>query len=89
MRKTLVSAVVAALAACTVFAWPASAAAPEDNCHGVASQIASTWPWAHEGQPELFGPPPGGLKLWLTEFGPIQFGVDSIHELQLLFCSGE
>jgi hypothetical protein len=88
MRKTLVSAVVVAALACAVFAGPASASS--DNCHGVASQIASTWPWAHdEGKPEVLAPPPGALKLWLTEFGPIQFGVDSIHELQLLICSGE
>ena len=91
MRKTLVTAVaVAALVVFAVFAGAASAESKADNCHAVASFIASTWPWAHEGKPEVLAPPPGVLKLWLTEFAPTQFpGVDSIHELQLLICSGE
>jgi hypothetical protein len=91
MRKTLVAAFsVAALVVCGAFAAPASAESRADNCHAVASFIASTWPWAHEGKPAVFQPPPGVLKLWFAEFAPDQFpGVDSIPELQEVICSGE
>ena len=90
MRRSLVSAVaVAALAVCAVFAGPASAESNSENCHGVASLIASTWPLAHDGQPDVFQPPPGVLKLWFAEFAPGQFrGIESIHELQQFICAG-
>ena len=90
MRKTLVTAVaVAALVMWAVFAGSASAESKADNCHAVASFIASTWPWPHEGKPAVFKPPPGVLKLWFAEFAPDQFpGIDSIPELQQVICSG-
>ena len=59
---------------------------PSNRCYGeIASGIASTWPWAHEGQ-AAFPPPPGSLALWVQEFGP-GVGISSVRELQLLFCS--
>ena len=89
MRRSLVSAVaVAALAVCAVFAGPASAESRSENCHAVASFIASSWPWAHEGKPDVFQPPPGVIKLWFAEFAPTQFpGVESIPELQQVLCA--
>ena len=90
MRKSLVTAVaVVALVVCALFAGPASAESNAQSCHGVASFIASTWPWAHEGKPDVFKPPPGVLKLWFAEFAPSQFpGVTSIPELQQVICAG-
>ena len=90
MRKTIVSAAAVAASVCAVFAGPASAESKAENCHGVASQIASSWPWAHEGKPEVLQPPPGVLKLWFAEFAPTQLppGVDSIPELQQFVCDG-
>ena len=91
MPKRMVSAVViAALAACAMFAGSASAESKAENCHAVASFIASTWPWSHEGKPDVFQPPPGVLKLWFAEFAPTQFpGIDSIPELQQFICANE
>jgi hypothetical protein len=55
------------------------------KCYGqIVAGIASTWPWAHDGQNE-FPPPPGAIRLWLQEFGPL-VGVSSVRELQQLFC---
>ena len=91
MPKTLVAALAAAaLAVCAVFAGSASAESKAANCHAVASFIASSWPWPHEGKPAVFQPPPGVLKLWFAEFAPDQFpGVESIPELQEVICSSE
>ncbi len=56
------------------------------RCAGeIVSGIASTWPWAHD-ERQAFPPPPGAIRLWLTEFGP-EIGISSIRELQALFCS--
>jgi hypothetical protein len=88
MRKTLVGGLAAiALAASAAFAGTAHAnPGPSNRCYGeIASGIASTWPWAHEGQ-AAFPPPPGAIALWLQLFGP-QVGVSSVRDLQLLFCS--
>jgi hypothetical protein len=58
---------------------------PTAACYGqITSGIASTWPWAHDGQ-SAFPPPPGALALWLEEFGPL-VGVSTVRDLQLLFC---
>ena len=85
MRKRLAFLSVGVLAACGVLAGHASAG-PENKCYGeIASGIAATWPWAHEGH-TAFPPPPGALALWLQEFGP-SVGVSSVRELQLLFCA--
>jgi hypothetical protein len=88
MRKTVVGFVAAlALAASAAAAGTASAdPGPSNKCYGeIASGIASTWPWAHEGQTD-FPPPPGSIALWLKIFGP-GLGVSSVRDLQLLFCS--
>jgi hypothetical protein len=85
MRTTLAATTIMMLCVLAILAGPASAG-PDNRCYGeVASGIASTWPWAHDGQ-EDFPPPPGGLALWVQEFGP-DVGVTSVRELQLLFCS--
>ena len=89
MRKTLASAIAVAALVGAVVAAPASAESNAQSCHGVASFIASTWPWAHEGKPDVLKPPPGVLKLWFAEFAPDQFpGVTSIPELQQVICAG-
>ena len=63
----------------------ASVTPPGKQCFGqIASGIASTWPWAHDGQ-VAFPPPPGSLHLWLEIFGPF-IGISTVRELQLLFC---
>lgn len=55
------------------------------ECYGqIASGIASTWPWAHDGQ-TAFPPPPGALAYWLETFGA-SIGISTARELQLLFC---
>jgi len=69
---------------------PAKVAQPafavEDQCYGrIVAGISSTWPWAHEDH-VAFQPPPGAIALWLQTFGP-GLGIDSVRELQLLFCS--
>jgi len=59
--------------------------APTAQCYGqITSGIASTWPWAHDGQ-SAFPPPPGGLAKWIEDFGPI-VGVSNVRDLQILFC---
>jgi hypothetical protein len=87
MRKLLVGGLVAlvmAVSAASVGATRAQAD-PSNQCYGaIASGIASTWPWAHEGQ-MAFPPPPGALALWVELFGP-EVGISSVRELQLLFC---
>ena len=90
MRKVLGTGVaVTIVAASAVFAGSAAAESRAENCHAVASFIASSWPWPHEGKPAVFQPPPGVLKLWFAEFAPDQFpGVESIPELQEVICSG-
>jgi hypothetical protein len=86
MRKAIAASVVAIGLAVGGAAAGTAAADPSNRCYGeVASGIASTWPWAHEGQ-MAFPPPPGGLALWVEAFGP-EVGVSSVRELQLLFCS--
>jgi hypothetical protein len=58
---------------------------PSNRCYGqISAGIASTWPWAHDGRSE-FPPPPGALRLWIEEFGPL-VGISSVRELQQLFC---
>lgn len=58
---------------------------PTNRCYGeISAGIASTWPWAHEGQ-TAFPPPPGALKLWIELFGR-DVGVSSVRDLQVLFC---
>jgi len=58
---------------------------PSHACYGqITAGIASTWPWAHDGK-SAFPPAPGGIALWLEEFGPL-VGVSSVRELQVLFC---
>jgi hypothetical protein len=58
---------------------------PTNQCYGaIASGIASTWPWAHDGQ-FAFPPPPGGLARWVATFGPA-LGISSVRELQTTFC---
>lgn len=58
---------------------------PGPACDGqIVQGIAQTWPWAHDGQ-MAFPPPPGSIALWLEIFGPA-IGIDTVRELQLLFC---
>jgi hypothetical protein len=58
---------------------------PSNQCYGaIASGIAATWPWAHDGQ-IAWPPPPGSLALWVELFGP-EVGISSVRELQILFC---
>ena len=87
MRKLLAGGLVAlvlAVSAASVGATQAQAD-PSNRCYGqIAAGIASTWPWAHEGQ-TAFPPPPGSLALWVEVFGPA-IGISSVRELQLLFC---
>jgi hypothetical protein len=87
MRKLLVgglAALVIAISAAYVGATRAQAD-PSNRCYGaIAAGIASTWPWAHDGQ-MAFPPPPGSLALWVELFGP-SIGISSVRELQLLFC---
>ena len=55
------------------------------RCFGqITSGIASTWPWAHNGQ-GAFPPPPGSIALWIDVFGD-QIGISTVHDLQVLFC---
>ncbi len=84
MRKLFALPFLLTVLAFAVVAGPA-AAASDDRCHGVVSEVASTWPWAHEGKPSLAAPPPGGFKLWLEEFAWM-FGVESVRDLQALGC---
>jgi hypothetical protein len=87
MRKILAGGLVAlamAVSAGSVGTTRAEAD-PSNQCYGaIASGIAATWPWAHEGQ-MAFPPPPGAMALWLELFGPA-IGVSSVRELQILFC---
>jgi hypothetical protein len=84
MRKAA-AASVAAFVIAVAAVGAAQAQGPSNQCYGeIASGIASTWPWAHEGR-SAFPPPPGGLALWVETFGPI-VGVSSVRELQLMFC---
>jgi hypothetical protein len=87
MRKTIVGCIAAlALAAGAATSGSAGATGPSNQCYGaIAAGIASTWPWAHNGQTD-FPPPPGSLDLWLKLFGP-QVGVSTVRDLQVLFCS--
>ena len=88
MRKRVVLGVAAvAFAVSAAFVGSAQAqTGPSNRCYGeISAGIASTWPWAHEGQTD-FPPPPGALKLWIELFGP-EVGVSSVRDLQLLFCS--
>ena len=86
MRKAIAASVVAIGLAVSGAAAGTATADPSNQCYGaIASGIASTWPWAHDGQ-AAFAPPPGGLALWVEAFGP-GLGVSSVRELQLLFCS--
>ena len=83
-RKLALAVVVVAFAACAALAGTASAE-PDNQCYGeIASGISTTWPWAHFDK-EAFPPPPGALALYVQLFGP-SIGVDSVRELQLLFC---
>jgi hypothetical protein len=87
MRKTFVGGVVAVALALSVASVGTARAepGPSNQCYGeIASGIASTWPWAHDGQ-TAFPPPPGAIALWLEIFGP-EVGVSSVRDLQLLFC---
>ena len=87
MRKRVVGGVVAvAFAVCAGSVASAQAqTGPSNRCYGeISAGIASSWPWAHEGQTD-FPPPPGALKLWIEVFGP-QVGVSSVRDLQVLFC---
>ena len=89
MRRTIAGAVAtAAVVAAGVLSTGTAQAAPtiSGQCAGdITSGIASTWPWAHDGQVE-FPPPPGSIALWVEIFGPDN-GVSSVRELQALFCS--
>ena len=93
LRNTLpLVALAFALSACeqqpttvAVDVQPAFAAAPA-ACQGqITSLIASTWPFAHDGQVD-FPPPPGSIALWLQDIGEPFFGVSTVRELQVLFC---
>jgi hypothetical protein len=87
MRKLLAGGLVAlAMAASAASMGAARAEAdPSNQCYGaIASGIAATWPWAHDGQ-TAFPPPPGSLALWVELFGP-EVGISSVRELQILFC---
>jgi hypothetical protein len=87
MRKLLAGGLVAlAMAASAASMGAARAEAdPSNQCYGaIASGIAATWPWAHDGQ-IAFPPPPGSLALWVELFGP-EVGISSVRELQILFC---
>jgi hypothetical protein len=87
MRKLLAGGLVAlAMAASAASMGAARAEAdPSNQCYGaIASGIAATWPWAHDGQ-VAFPPPPGSLALWVELFGP-EVGISSVRELQILFC---
>jgi hypothetical protein len=87
MRKLLAGGLVAlAIAASAASMGAARAEAdPSNQCYGaIASGIAATWPWAHDGQ-IAFPPPPGSLALWVELFGP-EVGISSVRELQILFC---
>ena len=89
MRKRIIVGGVATLALTLSALSVGSAQAqtgPSNQCYGaISAGIASTWPWAHEGQ-TFFPPPPGALKLWIEIFGP-DLGISSVRDLQLLFCS--
>lgn len=85
MRKALAILTVGAALAATFTG--SATADPSAVCNGqIAAGIASTWPWAHEGQ-EFFAPPKGGIAKWIDEFGPL-VGISSVRELQELFCAG-
>jgi hypothetical protein len=89
MRKLFAGGLAAFVLAVTVGSLGAGRAQadPSNQCYGaIASGIAATWPWAHEGQSD-FPPPPGALALWVQLFGP-SIGISSVRELQLLFCGG-
>ena len=74
----------AATMTCT---FPSVPTPPTGACYGqITSGIASTWPWAHE-EGQAFPPPPGSLAQWIATFGPL-FGIDDVHDLQILFCGG-
>jgi hypothetical protein len=84
-KPFVILAVVAVLAAS--FAGSAGAD-PSASCAGkIASGVAATWPWAHEGH-EFFAPPKGGLAKFVEELGPV-LGFSSVRELQEMFCAGE
>jgi hypothetical protein len=88
MRKTFaaVTAVVAVLLLTSTTRARAAAGPPSAACYGqVVAGISSTWPFAHDGRMD-FLPPPGAVALWVQEFGD-DFGISSVRQLQLLFCS--
>jgi hypothetical protein len=86
MRRIIAFGIAAAGFA--LFAVGQSASAqngPSNRCYGqITAGIASTWPWAHDDK-SAFPPPPGAIRLWLQDFGPL-VGVSSVRELQQLFC---
>jgi len=87
MRKILAGGLVVFLMAVSAGSVGAGRAAadPTNQCYGaIASGIAATWPWAHDGQ-MAFPPPPGAIALWVDLFGPF-VGVSSVRDLQILFC---
>jgi hypothetical protein len=72
MRKILAGGLVAiAMAASAASLGTARAEAdPSNQCYGaIVFGIATTWPWAHDGQMD-FPPPPGAIALWVELFGP-------------------
>lgn len=82
MKRLIVAGVVAA-ATIAVGSGTASA----DACHGeIVGDIASTWPFAHEGM-EDFTPPPGALALWNQLFTPFDNPGELNRDIQA-FCSG-
>lgn len=86
MRKIVAVSVVAVVAVSALARQ--AVAGPSNVCYGqIVAGIASTWPWAHDGQSD-FPPSPGAIALWVKEFGP-DVGVSSVRELQVLFCTSE
>jgi hypothetical protein len=88
MRKTL-SAVAVAMIVAISFAATArvaeAAKEPSAQCYGeIIAGIASIWPWAHNDKVD-FAPSPGGIALWIKEFGSI-YKISSVRDLQVLFC---
>ena len=58
---------------------------PSNQCRGAAvSEFASDWPWPETRA--MFPPPPGAIKLFIENFGPLG-GFSSVRELQEFFCA--
>ena len=69
---------------------------PSNQCYGsIVLGIARTWPWtndgwitwpwSYEGGPD-YAPPPGSVELWIQMYGST-YGITSVRQLQLRFCS--